>query len=471
MIGLSSQTAQRNLHTELQHFASCCRRINWFSEIIHSPYVPISSVTVLIAGLIVFIEFFISGQTDVTILLQSIVLFTFAILNLVLFVWELYILKTRRIRRLLSSVKPLLRSPCPWSARSYPKTPISTLRGQFTVPAYRDGVLVNLPTSLLVQGDVIELQRDVPSPAKVSLLPSNNDNIIKKSGSIHTILELGDIPPLELYTETQATVDSDALQFAPNTIPPKFVVTETPIISLLESSVTKRRPKTVLTKERNRIVAAMEILVGIVFFISLLYNFVRYYSLPSDFDNSWPKLFLRQPVYTVLPILLVPLPLVWTIVNLYGTASLTLLIDNETRFSSFQKRTIRNSLKNLWSTLSRMCDLIWNSSIYPNYRAFHILGSLTSVCAVDKEYLLTGGFPTPEKAFFLRTEDLAGSNYEPMSSNDDHGRERRVRVLTESTEEQLEVSSTCCTHVVSVFVVIILKSCTCMLQDYNMMLL
>ena len=403
------------------------------------PYIPISSVTVLIAGVILFVEFFVSGQTDATVLLQSIVLFMFTILNLVLFVWELYALKTRRIRRLLSNVKPLLRSPCPWSSHSYPKTPISTLRGQFTVPAYRDGVLVSLPTSLLVQGDVIELHCDIPSPAKVSLLPSNDDKI-KKRDSFQTTLDLGDTPPSELYTQTQSTGDSNAIQFAPSTIPPKFVVTETPIISLLEASVTKRRPKTVLTKERNRIVAAMEILVGIVFFISLIYNFVRYYSLPSDFDSSWPELLLKQPVYTVLPIILVPLPLVWTVVNFYGTASLTLLIENESRFSSFQKRIIVNRLKNLCSTLSRMCVLLWSSSTHPNYRAFHILGSLTSVCAVDKEYLLTGGFPTPEKAFFLRTEDLAGSNYEVMSSDDDHGRERRVRVLTESTEELSEVS-------------------------------
>lgn len=436
MIGLSSQSAQRNLHTELQSFASSYRRIKWFREIVRSPYVPISSIITVTAGLILLIEFFISGQTDSTTLIQLILLFSFAIMNLVLFIGELYILKTRRIRRLLSNVRPFLHSPCPWSAQSYPKTQISTLRGHLTVPAYRDGVLVNLPTSLLVHGDVIELHSDIPSPAKVALLPSNDDKE-KKKDSFQTTLELGDIPPSELYAVMR---DSDTLQFAPNVTPPKFVVTETPIISLLESSVTKLRSKTVLTKERNRIVVAMEILVGAVFLISLLYNVVRYYSLPSDFDNSWPELLLKQPVHTVLPIMLVPLPLIWTIVNLYGTASLTLLIENEARFSLFKKRTIGNALRNLWYTLSRMYSVLCRSSIYPNYRAFHILGDLTSVCAVDKEYLLTGGFPTPEKAFFLRAEDLAEENFEAQSS-DDHSNKERVRLLTESTEEFSEVST------------------------------
>lgn len=419
MVGLSSQNAQYNLHLELQNFATSCRKINWFSEFLHSPYVPISSASTCVAGLILLADF-AAELKHVTTLLQSIVLFTFTLLNLLLFVWEIYILKTRRIRWLLSQVKPFIISPCPWGVSSYPKMPISTLRGHFTVQTFRDGVLVNLPTSLLVQGDVIELRNDTPSPAKVTLLPSSDDNSVSMDTS-QTTVRLGDTPPSRLYPRPQSHGDMDTFQFAQNVALPQFVVTETPIISLLKCNVIKQRPKTVLTRERNRLLIVMDTLVGVVFVVSLAYNFIRYFSLTSDFDDSWRELLLRQPVYTALPIMLVPLPLLWGVFNMYGTALLTLLVEDEGRFSSFRKRSWKENLKNLGCLVYRMCSLPWNSSTHPNYRAFHILGSLTSVCAIDKEYLLTTGYPTPEKTFFLRTEDITGGGCDRAAYTDGEG--------------------------------------------------
>ena len=413
-VGLSSQEAQQQLLTELQRFAAVCCRVNWPKEILYLPYTPLSCVLTTITGALLLADYLVSGGTDATLLLQAIVLFLFVVVNFILFVWEIFVLKTRRMRRLLSHIRPLSRAACPWTARSYPKSPISTKRGHFTVLAYRDRSCVNLPTSLLVKGDIIELHPDVPSPAKVALF--ENDK------STEPTLDLGQLPPPSVYSSKNKLVASaNTISFIPSGTPPKWVVLETPIVSLLDTSVTKHRSKTVLTKERNRIVGGMEILVVIIYLISLLYNIIRFYSLPSDFSNSWPELFLRQPVYTVLPIILVPLPLVWTVVNLYGTATVTLLIENEDTFSSFTKRSFRDSLKRLLILLSRMCKLLWNHATYPNYRAFHILGSLTSVCAVDKEYLLTGGFPTPEKVFILRTEEVGDSEEGNLGEKVDKG--------------------------------------------------
>ena len=424
-LGLSSQKAQERLLTQLHAYAISCCRVDWSREVIRSPYALISSVLTIIAALFLIVEFFVSGRNDATVVLQAAILLLFVVVNVVLFVWEMYVLKTRRIRRLLSHIKPLLRTNCPWSACSYPKSPISTLRGNFTVLAYRDQACVNLPTSLLVEGDVIELHPEVPSPAKVSLLDMDSSQSHNE-----LILELGHLPPSDVFANVTVPGGND-VSFIPDSAPPKWTVLETPITSLLTTNVAKHRSKTVLTKERNRIMATMELLTVIIYLVSLLYNFIRYYSLTSDFEDSWPEMLLRQPVYTVLPILLVPLPIVWTVVNLYGTAIVTLLIESEPTFTS-NKRTDR--MKKVLITLSRMSKLLWYHAIYPNYRAFHILGSLTSLCAVDKENLLTGGFPTPEKVLVLRTEDLEEA-------------ERAQLDKMESAEDQREEVCTVCTVV------------------------
>ncbi len=410
VLGLSSHQAQEKLLTQLHEYALSCCRVDWLHEVKNSPYSLVSSLIIIITSILLFIEFFVSNQKDATVLIQVLILLLFVIANVVLFVWEVYVLKTRRIRRLLSHIQPLLRTNCPWSARSYPKSPIYTLRGHLTVLAYRDQSWVNLPTSLLVEGDVIKLSPDIPSPAKVSLLD-------KPASYKELTLEIGQCPPSDVF---MAVSHGDEVSFIPNSPPPNWSVVETPIIALLTCNIAKHRSKTVLTKERNRIVAVMQVLTLILFFVSLLFNVIRYYSLMSDFQDSWPELLLLQPVYTVLPIMLVPLPIVWTVVNLYGTATVTLFIENEPTLSSTHCLV---RLKKLFIILSRMCKLLLNHATYPNYRAFHILGSLTSVCAVDKEYLLSGGFPTPEKVFVLRTEELEETERAELEKTEAHSTE------------------------------------------------
>lgn len=395
-IGLSSQEAQQKLQNELQDFTKRKSKVNWFREVKRSPYILISSLQTAVGG-ILLIAFFIGMKIAP---LQGVVLLIVAFLNFAIFCREVHIVKTRRVSNLLSKIKPYFNLPCPWTPHSYPKSSISTERGLLTIPTYRDNSLVNLPTSLLVKGDVIQLNEGVASPADVVLLSTEHTKTAPE-----VTVQLGEVPPADLYsTDGVSSLFKESISFIPEAEPRRFEVVVTPIITLLDTIIGRGRPRTYLVKEKNLALLVLEVAVVAFYLVTLFWNIIRGCSLRDDFSDSLPELLLGQPVYSVLPLMLLPLSTLWTIVNLYSTTRIIFLVGRE-KFNDNKKS---GHLRNLYATIRQMIIVFFCPARHPNYRCFHILGSLTSVCAMDKEFVLTGGCPLPEKVFFFRTEDIEG---------------------------------------------------------------
>ncbi len=395
--GLTSQEAQHRLLGELTAVISKHITINWLKEIRKCPYSIIYSILIGLAGLILVIYYGITvNEQRSVVLFQAIFLIFLASFNVCLFGWGVYMQKTQRMRHLMTRLKPVLDSLCLWTAKDYPKSPISTLRGNLTIPAYRDAVLVNLPISLLVPGDLIEVDAGMPCPANAMLVESDSGSGISHIGSNETL-------PKNLFKESDAKVNS-SISFLPEVKPVRLVVEESPILPSIESSIKKTASPSILAKEIDKTVSIVLVLALIVYAISLIVNVIRFFSLSDDFDDSWPEIILAIPVFTSLPLLLIQLPLVWSLMNLYGVARITQLVDHGPHY--FEVNRCKRIVV-FFQTLVVMVKLIFWCSLYPAYTIFHTLGTLTSVCAIDKEYLLTSGFPSPEKVFFLRTEDIA----------------------------------------------------------------
>lgn len=399
--GLSSQAAQQMLHSELRDFTKRKSKVNWFKEISSSLIPLVSSFQTAVGG-VLLITYFIGSNIAP---FQGAVLLIVALLNFTLYCRDVHVVKTRRINNLLSKVNPYFDQPCPWTACSYPKSSISTERGLLTIPAYRDGSLVNLPTSLLVKGDIIRLNEGMPSPANVILVKSDKTSELR--------VQLGEAPPSVLYNNTGGkSLSRESISFVLDADPLEYEVTDTPIISLLNSIIDRGRPQTYLTKEKKYTFRVLEVVVVVVYLMTLLWNIIRGFALPDDFRDSLPELLLGQPVYSVLPLLLLPLSVVWTLSNLYGTTRIIFLVSKENISSS-------SRFTKLYKTIRQMLVLLLCPGRHPNYRCFHILGSLTSVCAMDKEYVLTGGYPLPEKVFFFRTEDIEGEREDPKGRSEE----------------------------------------------------
>ena len=404
-IGLSSQEAQQRLYRELQHLASNSTPIRWTRELCRRPFVPLTFTLVVISGVLLVADYAVS-ESDATVLFQGVFLLLMTVFNSVLFFWDVYILRTHRVKRLLKTVEPFLSSPCPWNPGSYPARSIATLRGKFTIRTYRDGVVVNLPTNLLVDGDVIELYEGMATPANVVLI----DPATKEPTDMNFLV--GEVPPDEIFRDCRETAygigkDNAEVRFLSPAKGVQFVVTDTPVVSILKSTIGKKRSQSFVSCEKDCALGALNIVMVVVFPISLIVNLIRYLALPSDFD-IWYELLFRLQSYTTVPLLLLPLPLLWVVVNIYGTARIVLLVEKGPSF--FKDIRGVDHLRNVYQIVKKMLRIVLQPSMYPNYRSIHLLGSLTSFCAVDKEYVLTGGSPTPEKVFFFRYTKTMGSD-------------------------------------------------------------
>ena len=97
--------------------------MNWLRELVSPPFHSLISAFVVVAGLILVGDYAV-GRREGAVAFQAAILLVLAILNILLFVWEVYLLKTRRIRHLLANLEPILNLPCPWTPDSYPATSI-----------------------------------------------------------------------------------------------------------------------------------------------------------------------------------------------------------------------------------------------------------------------------------------------------------------------------------------------------------
>ena len=399
--GLTSQEAQEKLHGQLEHLCHQLGRVDWRKEFRQPPYTPLVCLGVALAGLLLIADFSLAPEQNGSTLFQGTILLVLSVFNCALFCWEVYMIKTRRIRRLISKVKPFLDSVCPWTAKSYPSRSINTLRGHFTVHTLRDSQLVNLPCSLIVQGDLIELHQDIPSPANVTLLDS-------KGFTTDTQVEKGSFPPPELFGGVES--DGNGVKLVRDEKRPRFVVNHTPIIATFRETLQKKRATSVLTRQKTYAALANNVLILITLGVSLLWNIIRLAVIPNDVGH-WTEMLFQLQVYTVLPILQLLLPILWALMNLYGIARIILLMEKGRSESTRTGNTnaVLNRLQCIIELMKKMVALLIHPSMYPNYRAFHILGSLTSLCSVDKEYVLTDSAPVPEKVFFLtrRSSDEA----------------------------------------------------------------
>ena len=415
MAGLTSLEAQKRLYAQLSILINSRISIRWLQETKKNPCSMVVYSMMVIAGLLLVIEFSLipERRDSWSILLQALVLFFLAAFNLCLQGWEVYMLRTQKVRQLLGRLGGgAFESSYPWTPSDYPNSVISTLRGPLTAAAYRDGSLVNVPISLLVHGDIIELEAGVPSPANAELLEDED-----KGAGAPVSISAGEVLPQRLFGTKDGK--DDGYYFLPEVKSVKLVVKEAPILIHLDSAMQKKDSPTLLTREVKLITCIATALLVVFYVMALFFNLLRYFLLKQDFDNSWQEMFFGIPVFTSLPLLLPNFPLVWSLINLYGTARITLLVERGPLY--FSQISRRKRLKAFVQTLVVMAQLICWGSHNLDIRTFHILGRLTSVCAVDKEYLLTGGFPSPEKVFFFRTEDIPPEEAAARAEEDGNG--------------------------------------------------
>jgi len=369
-LGLTSDEAHRRIVAELQELVIDNLTFrSWILGVFLPPYRFVNVLLIHVSGIALLINYVVSPEW--TLLVEGIVLLLLATVNFYLLVRETYLNYTGCLRKLKKAVLELFDHV----PTSYQGESIATSRGQLTVCVKRDNSCVHVPASLLVYGDVILLEVNQVAPANVVM---TNDNRIKLSkGEMATEKILGD------------------------TSNNYFEVTRTPILSALQAAISHHRTDTILETERDHVFFVIH---AYVFWLCLLLLVVlAVVSLVglSDDSGSWENVIFSQTTYALLPLMLLPFPMYWWLGHCFGLAKLLLLLEDK------KPTMIQSLIKMMKLSLDRNTTSL-------NYSVLHVLGTATTFCAVDKEFLLSSSHPIPEKVFFFRgtevsTESSVGS--------------------------------------------------------------
>lgn len=393
--GLTSQQACRQLVGELQTFVEGEKRIDFRTELYKSLPSVIITAYCLFAVALLLVGYGIgeAGESaSITTVLNAIVLLIVATVNIILVARGVRIQKLWYVTRLEKGLGPLIRSPCacPWSPASYPSEEILILRSQVTVKVYRDSQLVNVPSSLLVEGDVMQLHPKQHAPAMVKVANGVDSNAIS----------IGEIPDPRYFDHV--ALHGASVAFIEDGPSVDFVVLKAPVVSLLRDSLHYSAPETFILREKALLEKLLAYVVIPVCFVTLfVINIIRYVTL-TDYFLNWQDTVLSWTVYSVIPLLALPMHMVWVIMNTYAISRISLLLGLTTSTSWFGR------IPRFFINILDFFKVLICPYRYPLLQLYQQFGHLTAICAVDKEFVLTGSLPTPEKVFFLKGNKTSG---------------------------------------------------------------
>ncbi|XP_044034414.1 transmembrane protein 94 isoform X4 [Siniperca chuatsi] len=197
-----------------------------------------------------------------------------------------------------------------WSPSLYPDLYTPSSPSWSLHWTYRDSQLINLPVSLLVEGDIIALRPG--QEAFASLRGIKDDE--------HIVLEPGDLfPPFSPPPSPRANEKRGPQSPQQHRL---FRVVRTPVLDTVRNSLelALARPITVLDNERFTVQSVITKLVCPVVLVAfLVVNTVRYF---CDAPSLTPACyhFFQLQLMGVLPILPLLFPVMWVLLNAFGEA-------------------------------------------------------------------------------------------------------------------------------------------------------
>ncbi|XP_072501786.1 transmembrane protein 94 isoform X7 [Notamacropus eugenii] len=323
----------------------------------------------------------------------------------------------RRLRGIIDQISDALRDgkEVRWPNAMYPDLHMPFAPSWSLHWAYRDGHLVNLPVSLLVEGDVIALRPGQESFA--SLRGIKDDE--------HIVLEPGDLfPPFSPPPSPRGEVKKGPQNPQQHRL---FRVLKTPVLDNIRwcLDMALARPVTALDNERFTVQSVMlRYAVPVVLASFLITNALRFvFNAPGI--TSWQYTLLQLQVNGVLPILPLLFPVLWVLATACGEArvlaqmskaspsSLLAKFSEDTLSSYTEVVSSQEMLRCIWGHFLRVIQgksstLSYSSSL------LHSLGSVTVLCCVDKQGILSWPNPSPETVLFF-----SGKMEPPHSSHED----------------------------------------------------
>eukprot|EP00079_Xenopus_tropicalis_P039646 XP_017953417.1 PREDICTED: transmembrane protein 94 [Xenopus tropicalis] len=340
----------------------------------------------------------------------------------------------RRLIKIIDDIKDILSrgTELVWGDALYPDLYMPSAPSWSLHWAYRDGRLVNLPVSLLVDGDVIALRPGQESFASVRGIKDDE----------HIVLEPGDLfPPFTPPPSPRAEgkrVPQDPQQHH------LFRVTRTPVLDNVRNWLDQAlsRPVTALDNERYTVQSVMLMhAVPSIVAAFLITNAVRLiFSAPGI--PPWPYALLQLQVNAVLPVLPLLFPVMWILVTALGEARVLAQMST-TSPTSLMAKFSEDTLSSYTEVVSAqemmrcLCfhflQVLRGKSEILAYTSslLHGLGSVTVLCCVDKQGVLSWPNPCPETVLFF-----SGRVDQTTDRHDDGGDQMSLRSYCQADLEE-----------------------------------
>ncbi|XP_078728840.1 transmembrane protein 94 isoform X1 [Lampetra fluviatilis] len=335
----------------------------------------------------------------------------------------------RRLRSLLDGIGDTLREcgdgrTTPWEKLAYPDLLMPHSKAIALQWAYRDGALINLPLSLLVEGDVISLRPGQDAPVHLRGIKDEE----------HLLLAPGDLFLRPSPLASPVTCDRGR-PHAPQK-PRQFRVTRTPVLESVRKCLEggTGRPVSVLD---NECFAARTLLhrfvVPATLLLLLVTNALRFI-LKAPGIGSPVYTFIQLQVNGVLPLLPLIFPGLWVLVNAYGEAKVLAQFSKAPPtplLAKFSEDTISSYTEVVSS--KEMCLCEWSHfirvlrgrspALCQTGSLLHNLGSVTVLCCVDKQGVLSWANPSPEKVVFFSSQPGPEPGYDDDDDDDGEGKD------------------------------------------------
>ncbi|XP_064423623.1 transmembrane protein 94 isoform X2 [Latimeria chalumnae] len=321
-------------------------------------------------------------------IVNAVALFLLLLINLYLTVRHERLKTSETMRRLQSIIDGLndalnTRDELKWQDSLYPDLYMPSATSWSLHWAYRDGRLVNLPVSLLVEGDIIALRPGQESFA--SLRGIKDDK--------HIVLEPGEVfPPFSPPPSPKGDRKKEPQHPQQHRL---FRVLRTPAIDNIRQNLdlALSRPVTALDNERFTVQSVMaKYAVPGVLVTFLIANTLRFvFGAPGS--APWQFTFFQLQVNGVLPILPLLFPVMWILVTAYGEARV---------LAQFSKAS-PTGLEMMHCVWSHFLCVLKGKSVTLSYTSslLYSLGSVTVLCCVDKQGILSWPNPSPETVLFF----------------------------------------------------------------------
>ena len=378
---LTSAEANQRLISDIEESLNNVKLFTWkamfkmyLPRVINSLYMCYAAISLLV------VISYTETDNYLTSIFQLFVVLVVLIINVAITFIEGRVLMFWHKNRCMSKLAHFESSDFNWTHLSYPSQPLTTLRSQITVKGLRDKELVNIPQAILVCGDIVKLNVRFPAPANVKIIKL-------QSSKLHI--------PEELKFGEVGFHEDDHFATTKNTSY-WYKVTKTPFPLYISNLGFSNSNVSIFCQQKQVIDKILNfLLIPSLFLLSLCFNLIRWLVYPDYF--AWIDIFVSWPLLTVLSVISPCLPILWTISNAYGVGKLDCCLHDK---QSNNKWTFIQSIVNTIKAIAFPYK-------YPKMEVLHSFSNITAVCAVDKEYILTGSFPTAEKIFFFNSSTSA----------------------------------------------------------------